>query len=85
MQCLASLRGSGIGRCGELRWRSQTWLSVPVAVARAGSRSSDLAPSLGNSMCRRRRRGHRKQMVPRVPTEARGDGWGLRSTGLQAQ
>ena len=50
---LASLSGSDIWHCCELWCRSQTWLGsgVAVAVAQASSCSSDLTPSLGNSMC----------------------------------
>ena len=38
--------------CRELQRRSQTWLGSCVAVAKAGSCSSDLSPSLGTSLCR---------------------------------
>ena len=40
-------------RCRELWWRSQTQLgfSVAVAVAQAGSYSSDSTRSLGTSIC----------------------------------
>ena len=51
---LASLSGLRIWRCHELRCRSQTRLrsDVAVAVARAGSCSSNLTPSVGTSICR---------------------------------
>ena len=48
---LASLSGSGIWRCQELWCRSQTQLKSDVAVAVAGSYTSDLTPSLGTSIC----------------------------------
>ena len=49
---LALLRGLRIHRCHELWCRSQTWLrsGIDVAVAYAGSCSSDSTPSLGTSM-----------------------------------
>ena len=51
-----SLSGLGIWRGHELSCRSQMQLGfcVAVAVAQAGNCSSDLTPSLGNSICRRR-------------------------------
>ena len=46
------LSGLGIWHCHELRCRLQTLLgSGVVAVAVAGSRSSDTTPSLGTSIC----------------------------------
>ena len=52
---LASLSGLRIWCCCELQCRSQMWLGphVPVAVAQAGSCSSDLTPRLGTSICLR--------------------------------
>ena len=52
---LASLSGLGAWCCCELWCGSQTWLrsGVAVAVAVAGSCSSDSTPSLGTSMCLR--------------------------------
>ena len=54
-----------IWHCHELWYRSQTWLGphVAVAVASAGSDSSDLTPSLGTSMCPRC--GPKKQSPPK--------------------
>ena len=52
VQSLALLSESGIWHCCEPRCRSQTWLRSSVAVAKAGSCSSDSTPSLGTSMCR---------------------------------
>ena len=51
---LALLSGLRIQRCSELWCRLQMWLRfhVAVAVAQAGSCSSDLTPSLGISICR---------------------------------
>ena len=53
VQSLALLSGLGIRCCCELRCKSQTWLRscVVVAVAVAGSYSSDSTPSLGTSIC----------------------------------
>jgi len=51
VQSLPSLRGLRIQICRELQHRSQTWLGSGTAVAKAGSYSSDLSPSLGNSKC----------------------------------
>ena len=50
---LALLSGLRIWRCHERRCRSQTRLGslVAVAVAYAGSYSSDSTPSLGTPMC----------------------------------
>ena len=45
-QSLASLSGLRIWHCCELWCRSQTQLKSPVAVAQAGSCSSDQTPSL---------------------------------------
>ena len=39
--------------CSELWCRSQTWLESHVAVAVAGSCSSNLTPGLGTSICHR--------------------------------
>jgi len=52
---LALLSGLRIGHCHELWCRSQTLFrsGVSVAVAKAGSCSSDLTPSLGTSICHR--------------------------------
>ena len=52
-QSLPSLSGLRIGHCCELRCKSQTHLGscVSVAVAQAGSCSSDSTPSLGTSVC----------------------------------
>ena len=50
-QSLASLRGSRIRHCPELWCRSQMWLGSGVAVAVAGSCSSDSTPGLGTSIC----------------------------------
>ena len=47
----ASLSGSGIPHCRELWCSLQTRLGSHVAVAQAGSCSSNLAPSLGTSTC----------------------------------
>ena len=49
----ASLSGSGIWHCRELWYRSQMQLGSRVAVAVAGSYSSNSTPSLGSSICRR--------------------------------
>ena len=53
VRSLASLSGLRMQHCGELWCRSQTWLGsgVAVAVAQAGSYSSDLTPHLGTSIC----------------------------------
>ena len=53
VQPLALLSGSGIQNCHKLWCKSQTWLGphVAVAVAQAGSYSSDSTPSLGTSIC----------------------------------
>ena len=50
---LALLSGLGIWGCREVRCKSQTWLRSRIAVAevQAGDYSSDLAPSLGTSIC----------------------------------
>ena len=50
---LALLSGLRIWRCCELWGRSQMQLGSGVAMAKAGSYSSDSTPSLGTSMCRR--------------------------------
>ena len=69
VQSLASISGSGNPRCHELWCRSQMWLKSPVAVAvvSAGSCSSNSAPSLGTSMCRRcgpkKQRKRKKEIV----------------------
>ena len=49
------LSGLRIQRCGETWCRSWNWLGsgTAVAVAQAGSFSSDSTPSLGSSICRR--------------------------------
>ena len=54
VQSLALLSGLRVWRCHELWCRSQTWLRslVAVALAVAGSYSSDSTPSLGISICR---------------------------------
>ena len=41
-----------VKHCCELWCRLQTWLRSRVAVALAGSYSSDSTPSLGTSLCR---------------------------------
>ena len=53
VRSLASLSGLGIRHSRELWCRSQTQLGclMAVAVAKAGSCSSDLTPSLGTSLC----------------------------------
>ena len=51
VQSLASLSGLKIWHCRELWHRLQTQLGTDVAVAVAGSCSSDWIPSLGTSMC----------------------------------
>ena len=51
VRSLASLSGLRIRHCCELWFRLQTWLRSQVAVAVAGSCSSDSTPSLGTSMC----------------------------------
>ena len=51
VRSLASLSGLGIQRCHELQCRSQKWLGSCVAVAVAGSCSSNLTPSLGTPIC----------------------------------
>ena len=50
---LASLSKLRIQCCHELQYKRQTLLGsgVAVAVAQAGSCSSDLIPSLGTSLC----------------------------------
>ena len=55
VQSLALLSGLRIWHCCELWCRSQIWLRsrVAVALAQAGSYSSDSTPSLGTSICRR--------------------------------
>ena len=54
VQYLALLSGLKIRHSPELWCRSQMWFgsSVAVAVAAAGSYSSNLIPSLGTSICR---------------------------------
>ena len=56
VQPLALLSGLGIQHCCDLWCRLQMWLEshVAVAVVWAGSCGSDLTPSLGISICRRR-------------------------------
>ena len=51
---LASLSGSRSQHCCELQCRLQMWLGsgVAVDVSQASGYSSDLAPNLGNSICR---------------------------------
>ena len=51
VQSLASIRGLGIWCCHELWCGSQAQLRSGVAVAEAGSCSSDLSPSLRISIC----------------------------------
>ena len=53
VQSLASFSELRIWRCCELWGRSQTWLrsDLALAVAQAGSYSSDSTPSLGTSIC----------------------------------
>ena len=53
VRSLASLSGLRIRHCLELWCRSQTRLGsgIAVAVAQAGSNSSDSIPSLGTSIC----------------------------------
>ena len=53
VRSLASHSGLGILHCRELWCRSWKWLGfrVAVAVAVAGSCSSDSTPSLGTSIC----------------------------------
>ena len=55
VQSVALLSGLTIRRCHELWCRLQSWLGsgVAMAVAVAGSCSSDLTPSLGTSICPR--------------------------------
>ena len=55
VQSLVLLSGLRIWHCHELWYRSQTWLGSAVAmvVAKAGSYSSNLTPSLGISICHR--------------------------------
>ena len=59
-------------RCHEQWWRSQMWLRprVAVAVAQAGSCSSDLTHSLGTSMCRctalKRQEGKERNEAPHL-------------------
>ena len=53
-----SLNGLRIWCCYELWCRSQMWHGSHVAVAVAGSYSSNLTPSLGTSICCRS--GHKK-------------------------
>ena len=52
VRSLALLSALRIWYCHELWYRSQIWLRTHVAVAAAGSCSSDLTPSLGTSLCR---------------------------------
>ena len=49
---MALLSGLTIRRCRELWCRTQTLLGSGIAVAVAGSCSSDLTPSLGTPICR---------------------------------
>ena len=49
----SGLTGLRIWYCHELWFRLQTWLRSRVAVAMAGSYSSDLTPGLETSICRR--------------------------------
>ena len=51
VRSLASLSGLRIWRCHELWCRLRVWLRSDVAVAQAGSYSSDGTPSLGTSIC----------------------------------
>lgn len=53
VQSLAPLSGLRIWRCHELWCKLQTHLrfGVAVAVAKAGSSSSNWTPSLGTSIC----------------------------------
>ena len=55
VRSLASLSGLRIRRCPELgcRPKMRRGARVPVAVASAGGCSSNLAPSLETSICRR--------------------------------
>ena len=55
VQSLVSISGLRNQRCRELWCRSQTQLGsrVAVAVAEAGSCSSDSTPNLGTSICYR--------------------------------
>ena len=55
VQSLDSLSGLRLWHCYKLWCRSQTWLGsgVVVALAQAGSNSSNLTPSLGPSVCHR--------------------------------
>ena len=52
VRSLASLSRLGIWHCRELWYRSQMQLGSRVAVAVAGSYSSNSTPSLGTSICR---------------------------------
>ena len=54
VQCLASVSRLRIHYYHELWCRVQTWLRYGIAVAKAGSCSSDSTPSLGTSICCRR-------------------------------
>ena len=56
VQSLALPSGLKIRCCQGLQCRSQTWLGsgVAVALAQAGSNSSNQTPSLGTSICRGR-------------------------------
>ena len=64
---LASLSGLRIRSCRELWCRSQMWLRshVALAVAWAGSYSSDSTPSLRTSICRRYGRKSKKKKNPK--------------------
>ena len=55
VRSLALFSGLKIWCCRELWYRVHTWLAsgIGMAVAVAGSCSSDSTPSLGNSMCHR--------------------------------
>ena len=53
VQSLASLSELRIWHCCELWCRFQTWLGSLIAVAVAGSYSSNWTPSLGTSICHR--------------------------------
>ena len=66
VQSLALLSGLRVQHCCVLWCGLQMWLGsdVAVALAQAGSYSSDWNPSLGTSMCHRRGPKKQKQKKP---------------------
>ena len=69
IRSLALLSGIRIWSCHELWCRSQMWLGsgVAVAVAKAGSCSSNLIPSLGTSKyhgCGPKKQKKKKKSIP---------------------